>query len=267
MFNAYEFIFAGMPSSMYGLVVCDFDGNTHSNNPFGNKAEIIETRIPGRVRPLHYGVDYHKSPLSFTLIFGCDRELDRWEMEEISHWLTGHQQYQWLSIEQPDLDHVEFRCLIEELKPLSVGWIPYAFEATVKCDCPYAYGFPFEYTYDFSDGDEIVILNTGSAREYCYPVIDFVPASSCTQLEIVNYSDINHWGDPTSFFIGGIPTGSPVVHIDCMNCIIEDRTFGTDLYDGFNDNFFRLIPGENILALHGSGALTISGRYYYNVGA
>lgn len=123
MFNTYEFTFAGESSLMYGMVVCDIDGQGQEDVSFGNVAEIIETRTTNRIQPVHYGVNYHTEPLEFTLIFGSERMLDRYELEEISLWLTGHQEYQWLAIDQPDMDNVQFRCLITELKPIYHGWL------------------------------------------------------------------------------------------------------------------------------------------------
>lgn len=261
MYQSYEFIFADIPSSMYGLMVYDIDGKSQSDVPFGNVAKILETRLQGRVRPLHHGVDYNEKPLSFPLVFGSDHELDRWQMQEIAHWLTGHQQYQWLSIEQPDLQHVQFRCLITQLTPISVGWMPVAFEAEVTCDCPYAYGYEFNQTYSFSDGEIIHIFNEGTAREYCKPKMLIAPTSGCSEITISNASD-----NGRTFSITSLPATS-VVYVDNDNCIMEEQISGYDLYDGFNDTFFRLVPGDNVLTMGGSGKITFTGRYYYNTGA
>ena len=120
MFNSYEFSFAGESSLMYGLMIYDIDGNGQENVSFGNTADIIETRTLNRIQPIHFGVNYHDSPLQFKLVFGAEDYLDRYELENISFWLTGHQQYQWLSIDQPDMERVQFKCLITELTPLSM---------------------------------------------------------------------------------------------------------------------------------------------------
>lgn len=84
-------------------------------------------------------------------------------------WLTGHQQYQWLTIDQPDLDGVMFHCLVTSLTPISYGWLPYGFEVEIVCDCPYAYGFPFEKQFAVSGETEILFRNEGSVREYLKP--------------------------------------------------------------------------------------------------
>ena len=118
---------------MYGLMIYDFGGTGQSNVAFGNVGSIVETRTNNRIQPVHYGVNYHATPLEFKLVFGAQRALDRFELEYISMWLTGHQNYQWLSIDQPDMERVQFRCLITSLTPLAHGWLPVAFEATVRC--------------------------------------------------------------------------------------------------------------------------------------
>ena len=134
MFKSYEFTYAGMPASMFGMYIADMSSNKHSANSFGNKANLVETRLANRVTPIHYGVRYNDSPLSFTLIFGADHKLDRYEMQVVSKWLTGYQEYQWLSIDQPDMEHIQFRCLVQELTPIHLSWVPMAFEAKIICE-------------------------------------------------------------------------------------------------------------------------------------
>lgn len=259
MFSAYEFSFAGESSIMYGLMLYDLGGSGQSDVSFGNKASISETRINNRIQPIHFGVNYHKEPLEFKLIFGSDRYFDRYELEEISKWLTGHQDYQWLSIGQADLEHVQFKCIITNLKPISHGWLPVAFEATVRCDCSYAYGHPFEETYNISGETTVLFINDGSAREYFKPELFFVPESGLTDLKIINLSDNNR-----EFVINDIPSGAEVF-VDNVNGIINEKKYNYNLYSGFNMKFFRLINGENILKITGDGTLTISGRLLHNV--
>lgn len=261
IFNSYEFSFAGESSLMYGMMIYDFDGNGQSDVAFGNRASIVEQRINNRIQPIHFGVKYHEKPLQFKLVFGSERTLDRYELEDISFWLTGHQDYQWLSIDQPDMELYQFRCLITELTPLAHGWLPVAFEATVVCDCPYAYGFEFEKQYQINGETSILFRNESSVREFIKPNLSFDPAVGTSSLSIVNHAD-----NDREFLIKGIPTSDGVmVTVDNNNGIIRETTYGYNLYDGFNLNFFRLAHGDNSLTVKGNGILTISGRFLYNV--
>lgn len=258
MFNAYEFTFAGKSSRMYGLMLYDFDGTGQDKVSFGSHASIVETRTKGRVSPVHFGVDYHSAPLSFKLVFGAEEPLDRYEMEVVSMWLTGYQDYQWLSIDQPDLERVQFRCLITQLTPLHHGWLPVAFEATVLCDCPYAYGYPFQHCYHIDGETDILFRNDSSTRAHIRPMLTYLQSSG-DSLSIVNHSD----GD-RRFQLTGLPSPAHV-EIDNENGIIRELMDGRDLYGGFDLDFFRLVQGDNALTVHGSGTLTISGRLLYNV--
>lgn len=259
MFNSYEFTFDGESSLMYGLMIYDFDGKGQGNVSFGNKASIVETRTNTRIQPLHFGVNYNASPLQFKLVFGSMEPLDRYELESISFWLTGHQEYRWLSIDQPDLEHVQFRCLVSELTPLHHGWLPVAFEATIICDCPYAYGFPFEQKEVIVDSKNILFRNECSVREYIKPVLTYT-TSNGGSLSIVNHDD-----NSREFRIDNIPTGDVEIVVDCNNGIITETSHGYNLYEGFNQNFFRLVHGDNHLTVSGDGVLTISGRLLHNV--
>jgi len=198
--------------------------------------------------------------LEFKLVFGSDRALDRYELESVAMWLTGHQDYQWLSIDQPDMERVQFRCLITSLTPLAHGWLPVAFEATVRCDCPYAYGFPFERSYTVRGSTSILFRNDSSTREYLKPVLLIQPTPGVAEVKIINKSDNNR-----EFSIGNLPASGLNIQVDNANGIIQELNYGYNLYGGFNLNFFRLLQGDNELEVTGDGMITISGRFLYNV--
>ena len=199
--------------------------------------------------------------MEFTLVFGSMESVDRFEFEKISTWLTGHQDYQWLQICQPDLDHVQYRCLVTEMTPISVGWLPYAFKATVTCDCPYAYGHYFENTYDISGSQKFVFSNRGSVREYFKPDLLIHLGSGATDVKIINHTDADR-----EFSLAGLPAGDIDVIVDNKCGIIRDSNGEYNLYRFFNLNFFRLLPGDNDLEVVGDCTLKISGRFLHNIG-
>ena len=241
---------------MFGLMIYDFGGTSQGDVAFGNKASIVETRINNRIQPIHFGVNYHSKPLEFKLVFGSEKPLDRFDLEQVSLWLTGHNDYEWLTIGQGDLDRVQYRCIITSLTPLTHGWLPVAFEANVLCDCPYAYSRRFSQSYTISGSKTILFRNDSSVREYLKPELTIAPTSS--SFKIVNHSD-----NDREFSFDGIPTGGSIT-VDNNNGIIT-HSDGVNLYDKFNLNFFRLVNGANKLEVTGSGTLTIAGRFLYNV--
>lgn len=262
MYQSCDFVFAGESASMYGLSIYDIGSKKHTDNDYGNQANIVERRLPNRITPLHYGVRYHDQPLRFTLIFGSERDLDRYEMQAVSKWLTGYQDYQWLSICQPDMDHIQFRCLIQKLTPISVGWIPVAFEAQIVCDCAYGYGYPFEEKFRFGDKTKYIFYNDSTIRENLKPEMIVELDSGCTEFAVVNQTT----GAEMRF--SGLPSGGITIMIDNENEIITHiGQMEYDLYNYFNFHFFDLASGDNTIVFTGSGNITIKGRCMYNVGA
>ncbi len=261
MYQSYEFTYAGKAASMFGMFVCDIGSKKHGDNPFGNKANIVETRIANRVTPIHHGVRYNDEPLTFTLIFGAERRMDRFEMQEIANWLTGYQQYQWLTIDQPDLNHVQFRCLIQSLTPISVRWLPVAFEAKIVCDCPYAYGYPFERVYAINGETAVRFYNDGTCREPLKPGMTVTLDAGCTSFSARNDTT----GETMAF--ADLPSGGIVAEIDNENQVVRETKYGVNLYDKFNFRFLELAQGDNRLVFDGIGTVKLAGRFLYNVGA
>lgn len=261
-FDSYEFTFAGHSCLEYGLMICDIGSTKNKDVSFANKATIVESKTVKSIQPIHYGVKYHESPLEFKIIFGADEPIDRHRFEEIALWLTGYQDYQWLTINQSDLDHIMYKCLITNLTPITVGWVPYAFEATVRCDCPYAYSLPFERTYIIDGTLDIVFHNESSVRDYLTPNITIIPNEGISEIKITNHSD-----DERELVFTNLPTGNIKIHMDNKNKIITEDVFGYNLYDNFNSNFFRLVQGENKISIDGSCTLVISGQFLRNVSA
>lgn len=262
IYSSYEFVYAGLPSSMFDMFVCDIGSKSHGDNAFGNQANIVETRIANRVTPLHYGVRYHDEPLSFTLIFASEYSLDRYQIQEVAKWLTGYQEYQWLSIAQPDLEYIQFRCLVKTLTPISVGWYPTAFEAKIICDCPYGYSYPFERSFTVEGGADVVFHNESTARVLLRPMLHVELADGCAELSIKNNTM-----DGDALVLSGLPGGALSITVDNENLVVSEENYGIDLYEYFNYHFLELGVGDNELSISGSGTVTISGRYLYNVGA
>lgn len=257
MFNTYEFTFAGESSLSYGLVVCDFDNSTQEDVAFGNVASIIESRSKSRIRPVHYGVDYHEEPLEFKLVFGSDRNFDRYDLQNIAMWLTGYQQYQWLMVDQPDMDGIAYHCLITELKPISIGWLPVAFEATVRCDSPYAYSFPIYRKITVDGTARVIFANESTVRDYLKPALQMTVTGS--DFSITNQSDGGR-----VFAFQGLPGGETHISVDNDRGILQDMDGEFNLYDCFNMNFLRFVPGDNVLEITGSGTVEISCRFMFN---
>ena len=185
-------------------------------------------------------------------------------MQKIAMWLTGYQQYQWLTIDQPDMAHIQFRCLVQKLTPIHIGWFPIAFEAEIVCDCPYGYSYPFEEVYSVSGQSTITFHNDSSCHVGLRPSMK-IDVRSGSSLSIVNNSN-----GGKEFSFSGLPGGALTILVDNENCIIEETKQRLDDiygYFDFDNGFLELVPGNNELVISGDVIITIAGRFMYNVGA
>lgn len=233
--------------------------------------EIEEDRIGRRYDPLLYGLRQN-DPLQFTLVFGIDPDdlvgetcFTREEIARITQWLTGHQEYKVLKIDQSDMEHYSYKAMVTGLRLVSDGGLPVAFSAEITCDSPFAYKDAESYEIPFymdSDPTQCTVSCDWMANVYFYPIID-IEIGGATYIEIVNITDGGR-----IMRIDNIPSGVSDIHIDCKNQIITEPN-GYNLYTGFSMRFLRFIRGDNEITVQsdGTGSVSITCELPVNIGA
>lgn len=270
-FEGCGFAFDGLPSSEFGLEIYEMSSNTQGDSPFTSTGEILTDTINGKSHSYLYGVS-QTTPLEFKLTFGVNRSsvdahrpLDRWDMQAISAWLTGHNdnEWKWLEIEQPDMETVRYRCLISELSPVSNGMETWAFSCRVRCDSAYGYTYPEKYMYRLTGEErDVFIFNKSSFGGYYYPKLEIFLTSG-DSVSIVNEDD-----NGRAFVIDNLPPVMPAtILVDNDHQVIKcDRTLDRAPYAYFNMNYFRLKRGDNHLKINGNGRVHIICEFPVNVG-
>ena len=247
-------------------MVYDFDSAKQGDTILPSAGEIIKDSIEGRYKSFLYGLKQN-APLEFNFVFGPNMESidahdppDRWEIEAIASWLTGHDEYMWLEIEQPDLETVRYRCIVTELKLLASGLEPWAFSCKVSCDSPFAYLYPETFTYNIPGARTVNLFSRSAYSGYYMPKLD-LRFSGGSSISIINTSD-----NSRIFEFRGLPTGSPLsISVDNENMVITN-SLGLDLYPYFNMNFFRLKRGDNNLIFAGNCNVSIICEFPANIG-
>lgn len=266
-FTAYEFTFNGKSCRQFGLIMYDFNGSDREGGTHtaGGKPQV-ET-VFRQHRSLLRGVEDDEK-LSFQLSFGLcpDRMerrkfLDRFEIERIAAWLTGHREWGWMTIEQYDLAHVRYRCIITDLKEISSGWDTYGFTCTVQCDSHYAYMFPRTYKYHCDSTLDIDFFSRSSMNQpYCPTII----ISNIKSGDIAVVCKEDEGRGPV---FKGLPNESSLsVTLDGTKEMLTSST-GQNLYPYFNFQFLRLYRGENHLTITGNCDLAITCEFPVDVGA
>lgn len=271
-FYGCDFTFNGTKASDKGLMLYNLGSYSQDDVDF-SVGEISEDRVARRYDGLHYGL-IQNEPLQFTLVFGIDTDtlsgessLTRTKVAEITQWLTGHQGYKVLTIDQPDMVDFRFHAMVTGLKLIADGGLPTAFSAEITCDSPFAYKHPIAYTKSLLSGDNLFALdNQSMTNGYFYPSFA-ATLTGASYIQFVNADDGNRMmriGTTSS----PIPSETATITIDCQNQIITSST-GYNLYPGFNMKFLRLVPGENNITIttDGTGTLVTTCEYPVNIGA
>lgn len=270
-FEGCGFAFDGIPSSEFGLEIYEFGSNTQGDSPIASTGEVLSQQVEGKPRSYLYGVAQNK-PLEFKLVFGVNRKsisvhkpLDRWDIQTVTAWLTGHDdgKWKWLEIEQDDMETVRYRCLISELTPISEGLETWAFSCRVTCDSPFGYTYPERYVYRLAGAPKQVLLfNRSTFHGPYYPRLE-LSLKSGDGVSIVNESDGGR-----KFQFSGLAGFVPLIlTVDNENQVIRaDKQLPKSVYSYFNMNFFRLVRGDNSLVINGQGTVKFICEYPMNVG-
>lgn len=261
-----SFLFDGVPSDHYELMVYDIDGHTQEDGRFANSLSVLEDTIHRKWRPFFYGTEM-EDKLSFRMVFGVNEDrvnshnfLDRYELEAVAAWLTGHNEYKWLEISQDDMVSVRYRCVVTDLEIIEYDRIPWALSMEVECDSPYAYKYPQVFEYKISGQKDIVFFNESTHNGYYMPKIE-IDITSGNSFEIINNTDKGRVSAFTS-----LPTAIKKLTLDNEHGVISSGDAGLNPYPYFNYKFFRLKRGENHLTVTGNGTLRILCEFPVNVG-
>lgn len=198
-----SFSFNGIPCEEFGLMLYDVGTNKNSQKTFASCKTAVEDHLPQRWKPIFYGAK-NDAKLEFSIVFGvnpCRAEshhyLDSQELDIIANWLTGHNTYHWLEIDQDDMVGIRYNAMIASLSVIEYNRFPWAFEAKVICDSPYAYQYPQVFEFDVNDGDTITIYNESNVNDYLYPkaevVISDIATSSSEAIQIRTSTSYPVW--------------------------------------------------------------------------
>ncbi len=265
-FIAKKFSFNRVPCEKYGLLIYDIDGNDNIATPFASSGELQTDILPFKGKNILYGRSLTK-PLEFKLIFGLDplmlsmdEHLDRYEMNSIATWLTGHDTYKWLEIEQPDLEMIRYHCIIGDLEPIQLSWIPWAFSAKITCDSPYGYRFPKTFHYECEGVANFRLLSRSTINRLYYPKLKIQLKGSNT-ISITNRT----CNDIELKFEEMPKSESITISVDNDLGIIKS-TDNENMYQYCNFSWLPLKRGQNDMCVTGKCSLDFLCEFPVDVG-
>ena len=262
------FSFDGIPCTEYGLLIYDMENASQGTSSFASAGEIQESWISSRNKSFFYGLRKDQ-PLQFSIVFGIDPQtadmndyLDRYEIDAIGNWLTGHNKRKWLEITQPDMELVRYSCVITDLARIDHAWLPWAFSATVTCGSSYGTMHPMNYRYECSGITPVKLFNRSTINLDYYPKMT-IELNGSNTVSIVNQSV-----GASEFKFEGLPRPQLLtISIDNENKIIKSSDSDyPNLYRYFNSNFLFLKRGTNKLLVTGDCVVNFMCEFPVNFG-
>jgi len=260
-FQGTSFIFDGIPSETYGLVLANFDSGKQGAANYGGSMKVHEDRIAARATGLDYGATMNEA-LSFPLSFVTCHDghsFDRYDQAAIAGWLTGHKDFKTLAMCQEAMEGIFYKWRITQLEALEAGMRQVGFTGTVVCDGPYAYRTAPDTVAE--NTTSLLFRNLSNVNDYYRPIIEL----RCTgnSLSIVNEVD------GSQFTLSGMPNRDKLITIDCQNQTMMSDD-GTSLYPLWNldivKRFPRFLRGDNPLTLSGIDSIRIHNVFPWNIG-
>jgi len=239
---AMSFIWNGVPSENYGLYVANFDTGM-INVSSGSDVEIYEQSIYRNPKPYFYGVS-QRPKLEFDFTIVSENAISALDRNLIEQWLLGNMNYGILQFCQCDMDDTYYRVILTKSQNIYMGNLNYGLNIHAIADSPWAWRYPMTKTYTYP-GNSITVaninyINMSADNDYTYPIIIFDLNIVGTYFRLTNITDTNRLFEFTSLF------ANEIVTVDCNKKTIVSST-GLNRLSNFNNHFFRLLPGLNVL--------------------
>jgi len=246
-FYGVEFMFDGKSSSMYNLMLANFDSSM-IKSPAGAEIEVFKKYTYRRSRPYLYGTS--PTPvLEFPITISSSQYIDASTRSLIEAWLFGHKGYKKFQPIQSDLSNIYYNVLLKNPKTVYVGNLQMGFECTAECDAPHAWQVEKTTTKTYS-GSSIVsdtfgFYNSSADNDYLYPELVITTNVSGCNVSLTNNTD---GGRVFSF---SDIAANEVLTVDNDRQIISSSTGLTNRLGKFNKKWFRLLPGNNNITVAG----------------
>lgn len=254
-----HFHFAGRKSTEFGIWNVSIAEGLYNEQVVASKS-INEVHIPGRDEP--YFVNVTEEPKLIQLRFSF---LEKWNdklIDETVRWLNVDT-YQPLYFEG-DIDKVYYVIPVDGIHKIHNGLKEGYLNLTMRCNSSKTYSHeiitPTYNTEELSQtqGVDSPIIKIGNRGHFpTYPKI-WIEKTSEGDITIYNKTD-----GGKLFEFKNIELGEKL-YIDCKNEIINTDKERTYRYDDFNDNYLRLVYGENILVTSSNMKIRFGFRYIFS---
>lgn len=248
-FYGRSFIWNSVPSELYSLYIAELDASAINASMGSSSMEIKEKKIFRRPQPYFLGAS-PTPKLEFSFSAYSEQEIDATAFEAIQKFLFSSREYGKFEVDQPDMQGVYFRAILNDPKIQRVGGLIQGFSCTVTCDSPFAWKYPQTTTYTYTssvvDSTETYFNMSDDTGDYLYPTQMIITMNNTDgEVSITNLDDNNRVMSFTNVQPSEVLTVSPLYQT------IESST-GLKRMGNFNKKFLRLVPNKNRLRIQGN---------------
>lgn len=194
--------------------------------------------------------DKWEEPLTFETEIVSDRVLTDAEVGEVYNWLFHEKTFRRLEPLSDEHEGVYLNCVFHAVEEIEGGvngkYGTVGFKATVLCDAPWSWE-DGEAVYEAAEiGAQMAFENPSVYKGYLYPDVIIQTGTQGGKISLQNITDQNRQTAITNL------NATPHT-VSLLPETLEVRsTLSTEaVYNNFNKNFFRLLPGLNRFAVTG----------------
>lgn len=251
------FTFDNKTSDEYGLMVCEFDGNTPSDTTGGN-IEFTLTSSPIQNRWYKSGnANYTEAiKFEFQVMKQNFEPIDSYEYSAIARWLQRKDDYKEFTVTRLDYDTVHFNAQLN-VSPISISGDIMGITITGITDAPFGFGHLITLKATTENGvGTLTFADMSDEIGYIYPDIEIDISSACN-LKITNETS-------GEFFKLDNCVDNEVININGQFLEIKSTALSHKIYNDTNFKFPRIVNDfnkrTNVFRIDGNCALTMKYR-------
>lgn len=194
--------------------------------------------------------DTWEEPLSFDVEIVSDRVLSDAEVGEVYAWLFHEKAFRKLEPLSDEYDGVYLNCVFHAVEEIEGGvngkYGAVGFKATLLCDAPWGWE-DGEAVYEAAEiGTQMAFENPSVYKGYLYPEVILQTGTQGGSVMLQNVTDQNR---QTAFT--GLNATPHTITLRLETLEVRSTLSTEPIYNSFNKNFFRLLPGLNRFAATG----------------
>lgn len=194
--------------------------------------------------------DTWEEPLSFDVEIVSDRVLSDAEVGEVYAWLFNEKAFRKLEPLSDEYDGVYLNCVFHAVEEIEGGvngkYGAVGFKATLLCDAPWGWE-DGEAVYEAAEiGTQMAFENPSVYKGYLYPEVILQTGTQGGSVMLQNVTDQNR---QTAFT--GLNATPHTITLLPETLEVRSTLSTEPIYNSFNKNFFRLLPGLNRFAATG----------------